>query len=611
MITSSLHRIIFGNPLKTSAISSEKLEKKKALAIFSSDVLSSVAYASEEILIVLTSVAVGLCHLSLPIALCIGLLILIVVISYWQTIQAYPTGGGAFDVVRKNLGETPGLITGAALMIDYTLTVAVSLAAGAKAVTSICPALTPYHQLICMCALLFVVWANLRGTQASASILSIPTYCFISSVMIMICYGITLPSPPHTIPPIPDLSTLLLTTVLIRSFASGCSALTGIEAIASGVNTFKKPEFRNAQITLAIMGSILFTMFVGITFLAYKFSIVPNPTETVISQIAHNIFGNSVMYYIMQICTAMILLLAANTSFSGFPRLASILAKANYIPTRFAMVGDRLAYTNGILLLATTASCLLLVFHCDTHALIPLYSIGVFISFTLSQLSMIIHWKKSSDPQKHLKAAINTFGAIATFVALLTIIESKFLVGAWFVLLLIPTFSYLFKKINTSYRYTKTKLDPQSGGLGKILRTSPFSQTTNVIVPVAKIHKGTLSAIEFATSLSKNVVAVMVNIDTHETTKVRLAWQAMKIPVPLIILDSPYRSIINPLLDFIDEIDQKNPNGMPAIVITPSFVPTRWWERFLHNQTITLLKNSLIMQRKYEHRIIVDVPYHI
>lgn len=607
----SLHRILFGNPLRTSAISSEKLDKKKALAIFSSDVLSSVAYASEEILIVLSSVAVGLCHLSIPIALCIGLLILIVVISYWQTIQAYPTGGGAFDVVRKNLGEIPGLITGAALMIDYTLTVAVSLAAGTKAVTSLCPALTQYHQIICLCALLFVVWANIRGTQASASILSIPTYCFITSVMVMICYGIITPAPQHTIPQMPDISTLLLTTVLIRAFASGCSALTGIEAIASGVNTFQKPEFRNAQITLAIMGSILFTMFIGITFLAYKFSITPNYTETVISQIAHQVFGNSAMYYVMQICTAMILLLAANTSFSGFPRLASVLAKANYIPTRFAMVGDRLAYTNGILLLATIASLLLFFFRGDTHALIPLYSIGVFISFTLSQLSMIIHWKKSNDPQKYLKAAINTFGAIATFVALLTIVESKFLVGAWFVLILIPMFSCLFKKINLSYRYTKTRLDPQSGGLGSILRTAPFSQTTNVIVPVAKIHKGTLSAIEFATSLSKNVVAVMVNIDSHETAKIRLAWQAMKIPVPLIILDSPYRSIITPLLDFIDEIDQKNPDGIPAIVITPSFVPTKWWERFLHNQTITLLKNALIMQRKREHRIIVDVPYHI
>lgn len=608
----NIRRFVFGNPLKTANLEGERLTKVKALAIFSSDVLSSVAYATEEILIVLT--AAFAFKFSIPVAIVIGLLIIVVCGSYWQTIEAYPTGGGAFAVAHKNLGEYMGLIAAAALMIDYTLTVAVSLSAGVMAIVSAFPCMAPYTLKLCLVALAFIVWTNLRGTRESANVLAIPTYCFIFFIFLMIVMGTCseFEGRDEMIAKVDDTASLLPVLIILRAFSSGCSALTGIEAISSGVTAFKTPQYKNAQITLAVMGGILFSMFLGITFLANKFHLLPCEGKTLLSQVAQCVFGDGILYYCVQLFTSFILLLAANTSFAGFPRLASVLAKERYIPSRFANLGDRLAFSNGIIALAAFSTFLLIKFNGDTHSLIPLYSLGVFISFTLSQVGMIRHWIRERGENWHIKSAINLLGAIATFVTLLTIVEGKFLSGAWMVAVLIPVLVYLFKRVNTQYKLTGTQLDPKSGGLAEFLR--PIKQTQpKVVVPIAKLHKGTLSALRFAASLSNDVVAVIVNLDVKETEKLKLAWRAMKFSIPLVILDSPYRSVISPLFDFLDEIDKRDPEKGPAIVVLPSFVPGKLWQHLLHNQTATILKTSLLYRKSdtEKMRIIVDIPYQL
>lgn len=607
----SISSFIFGNPLKTENLESEKLSKFKALAIFSSDVLSSVAYATEEILLAL-SVAIAYAF-SLPIAITIIGLIFVVCISYWQTLEAYPTGGGAFGVAHKNLGEFFGLIAASALLIDYTLTVAVSLSAGANAIISAFPSLANHTVTFCLVALLLITISNLRGSKESANVLSIPTYCFIAFMILMIICGFFTD---HTIKVIvekmPDTSNMLLTVVILRAFSSGCSAMTGIEAIASGVTAFKAPQYKNAQITLVVMAIILSSLFFGITFLAHKYGIRPHETKTVVSQVAEHVFGKGFFYYAIQFMTSFILLLAANTSFAGFPRLASVLAKEKYIPSRFANLGDRLAFSNGIIALALVATVLIMIFRGDTHALIPLYALGVFISFTLSQAGMVKHWIRTRGINWPIKAAINAFGCLATFTTLLIIIESKFSQGAWIVSLLIPTLFYCFKKINRRYNETNTELDLKKGGLCDLLK--PIKGTKpKVIVPISRIHKGTLSALRFAASLSDDVQAVVVNVNQDEVNRLKLAWRSMNFDIPLVILDSPYRSIVNPFLDFLFEQDDRDQEKGKTIVVMPSFVPGKLWQNILHNQTATIFKTALLYKRQTSEqtRVIVEIPYQM
>ncbi len=467
-----IRRFLFGDPLKTSNLEGESLSKFKALAIFSSDVLSSVAYATEEILLALGALLAF--SFSIPIALIIGVLIIVVCTSYWQTIREYPNGGGAFSVAHKNLGENMGLLVSASLLIDYTLTVAVSLSAGAKALTSAFPSLLPYTLPMCLIILFLITITNLRGTRESAGLLAIPTYCFIVCMLGVIVFGVFFRDSTVISTPIVDQGTSTAITgisvlILLRGFSSGCSALTGIEAIASGVPVFDKPRIKNAQITLVVMACILFSLFLGITYLSYKFKILPAETESVISQIAKAVCCEGFMYYVVQLVTVCILLLAANTSFAGFPRLASILAKEKYIPTSFANLGDRLAFSNGIILLAVVATILLIVFNADTHLLIPLYSIGVFVSFTLSQAGMVRHCIRSKAENWYLKSMISAMGTIVTFLTLLIIIEGKFAQGAWIIFILVPLIMFMFKKVNRQYKKNYNALDPRNGGLGALL----------------------------------------------------------------------------------------------------------------------------------------------
>ncbi|MBR1734810.1 MAG: APC family permease [Alphaproteobacteria bacterium] len=602
---------LFGNPLKTESMESERLTKVKALAVFSSDAVSSVTYATEEILFALGAILAA--SYAMPIAGVITALIFIVSLSYWQTIGAYPNGGGAFAVAHENLGEFFGLIAAAALMIDYTLTVAVSLSAGAQAIISAFPKLGGYSVTLCISALLFLTICNLRGTQESASLLSSLTYVFIILMFMLIVGGIFVKAPPAivTLPKKTILDSAMI-LLLLRSFASGCSALTGIETIAGGVTVFKKPRSHNAQVTLLIMACILGFLFIGITFIAHKFHITISPNETAISQLAHKIFGSGFFYYAIQLMTACILMLAANSAFTGFPRLASILAQEKYIPTRFANLGDRLAFSNGIIMLAVVATLLIWMFNGDCHSLIPLYSLGVFISFTLSQAGIVRRFFKLREKNWIIKALISTIGAITTFITLLIIVESKFVHGAWIVVILIPLLFAMFKKINTRYLETNTELDLKKGGLGILLK-SKQDLMPKVVVPVSRIHKGTLAALRFAMSLSDDVVAVVVNVDQKEVDRLKLAWRSMNFSVPLTILHSPYRSVITPFLDFLAEQDARDPEKGKAIVVMPSFVPGQLWQNVLHNQTAAIMKTALLYknQASEQTRVIVEIPYQM
>ena len=611
----NLRRLLFGDPLETAALEHQRLGKVKALAIFSSDALSSVAYATEEILLVLVLGGAAALTLPLPIALVITLLLVIVTLSYRQTIHAYPGGGGAFVVAYDNLGEMPGLVAAAALLIDYVLTVAVSISACIRAVTSAFPDLVPWTVPLCLTGILLVTWGNLRGVRESAGLFAAPTYLFIAAVLSMLVVGAVKAlggdlSPVSADTPVgAEPLTLLL---VLRAFSSGCSAMTGVEAISNGVPAFQRPARRNASATLVAMAVLLGIMFLGITSLAVLMEVRPSGQESVLSQVARGVFGQGVFYYAIQAATALILLLATNTAFTGFPMLGSILAREGYLPRQLANLGDRLAFTNGIAALAALAAVLVVLFDGDPHGLVPLYAIGVFLSFTLSQVGMVRRWQRVQGPGWGLKAFVNGLGAAATGLALAVIVESKFTHGAWITLLLIPAILVLFRVIRRQYVKVDTELSPRAGGIGLWLRRLDRA-TPKVVVPVAKIHRGTLAALHFARSLSDDVTAVTVDVDRAGTANRRLAWRALGIPEPLVVLPTPYRSIIAPLMEFLDEVDRREPQRGQAVVVLPLFVPGRWWHHLLHNQTALMLKAALLFRSRgpEDARVIIDVPYRL
>ena len=614
-----LRRLIFGSPLSSAAIEEQKVGKFAALPLFASDGLSSVAYATEEMLLALLVGGTAFLHFSLPIALVIGALLAIVAVSYVQTVHAYPQGGGSYLVAHENLGEWAGLIAAAALLIDYILTVAVSIAAGVRAMTSAFPELLPYTVLLCLAAVALMAWANLRGVRESAAVLALPTYGFIAIMSALLLVGLWRywngGIAPHPAPPLNmahDMGQLAVVLLVLRAFSSGCTALTGIEAVSNGVPTFKKPEARNAGITLILLGALMIAMFLGVTVLARKLNILPLENESVVSQIAHIVFGGGALYFSVQIVTMLILVLAANTSFAGFPRLASILARDGYLPRQLANMGDRLAFSNGILALAGAAAFLLIIFGGSTHALIPLYTIGVFLAFVLSQTGMVWLWLKRRGPRWQMKAAINGLGAAASFVALLFIVESKFLGGAWIVVLLIPFVLVVFARIKAHYLDVAQQMSPRLGGLGEWL---PWVHKfrPKVVVPIAKMHPGTLAALQFARAISDDITAVIVDLDPVQTASVRLAWRALRFKEKLVALESPYRSVIEPIMTYLQEVDLREPERGLAVVVLPEFLASRWWENLLHNQTALMLKAELLLRKgpRGDSRIVIDVPYRL
>jgi amino acid transporter len=619
----SLSTFLFGKPMASEDIDSQKLPKLKALPVFSSDALSSVAYATEEILGVLILGGIGILGLSLPIASAICILIAILAVSYWQTIHAYPNGGGAFTVASENLGFTAGLISAAALLIDYVLTVAVSVTAGIRAIVSAFPALYHHSVGLSLLAVAIIALLNLRGVQESATAFALPTYAFIFLILALIGAGgvevfthkigvVHMMNHPASTILSPDIFKSVTFVLILRAFSSGCTAMTGIECVANGVPAFEKPEPRNASQTLLMLAALLGIMFFGVTYLANHLMLIPLQKESILSQIAHRVFGTGFFYYALQISTMGILLIAANTAFAGFPRLVSILAEKKYLPKQLTSLGDRLSFSNGIALLAVLSGLLIVLFHGVTHALIPLYAVGVFAAFSLSQLGMVSHWFKHRTKNWIIKAIINSLGFISTTIALMVIIESKFLEGAWLVIICVPFLLTIFYKIHKHYVIVDRELTITTEEANTFLQTVT-GIVPKVILPVSRIHNGTLAALNFAQSISNDVLAVAVAIEPEKTAKLAEDWEHLNIKVPLVVLESPYRSAIVPLKNFIRQHDQRNPERGLCMLVFPQAIPTKWWHDMLHNQRSLLLKASLMFNRKHKGgtRIFVDVPYQL
>ena len=606
----NLKKLLIGNPLDTAQQATERLTKAKALAVFSSDALSSVAYATEEILLILMlagSVAVGL---SWPISLAIAALIAIVITSYYQTVHAYPSGGGSYIVAHDNLGVVPGLVAAAALTTDYFLTVAVSTTAGVAAITSAMPELYPYRIWIAVASITLITIANLRGVRESGTIFAIPSYIFVFAFLSMIAIGIyrwvATGAPPAMAPQhLPVITTELTLFLVLRAFAAGCTALTGIEAISNGVQAFKPPESDNAGKTLIILGSLSVTMFVGVTFVAHQFGIVPIEAthETVVSLVARTVLGDgSPFYFLVQITTMLILMLAANTSFNGFPRLASILARDRYMPRQFSLLGDRLVFSNGIIVLGLGSILLVAAFGGETTRLIPLYAVGVFVSFTLSQTGMVMRWVRRRDERWILKASLNGVGALATGIVSLVIAVTKFAYGAWAVLLLIPLLVAGFRAVERHYVSTADQLSVYRTG------TAPRVRRHRVILPIAGVHAGVLRALEYARSISDDVTAVHVAVDPAETDRVRARWDEWGQGVRLEVLESPYRSIIGPLMQYVNQVDDVRRFDEVVTIVLPQFITERWWTNLLHNQTAFLIRLAFLFR---SNTIVTDVPYRL
>jgi amino acid transporter len=607
MGTLNIRRLLIGSPLATSQSSSERLSKIKALAVFASDALSSTAYATEEILIVLLLAGTGALTLSIPISAAIFILLLIVGTSYYQTIHAYPSGGGSYIVSKDNLGTWAGLIAGAALLVDYVLTVAVSIAAGVAAIVSFAPALLPYRVEIAVGAVVFMTIINLRGVRESGTVFSVPTYIFIIAMFALLAFGFwrwitgSLGMVELETYTLPILSQQVTTFLVLRAFAAGCTALTGVEAISNGIPAFEPNESHNAGRTLIAMVLILGSLFVGITLLAHQIHAIPAETETILSQVARTVFGRNIFYFVVQIATALILILAANTSFADFPRLSSLIARDGFLPRPLSNIGDRLVFSNGIVLLGALAAALIIAFGGDTHALLPLYAIGVFLSFTLSQTGMVIHWFRLKTHNWQREAVINGVGAAATLVVLVVIVITRFTHGGWIVVVLIPIIVFLFLQVHKHYVSTAAQLSLEDYGV------PPRIRRNRVIVPIAGVHRGVLVALNYARTLSNDVTAVHVQTDPAETARVQEKWERWGDGVRLIILQSDYRSIVEPLINYLDKIDECQTDDV-ITVIMPQFLARRWWQNILHNQTALLIRLALVFRRGM---VVTDVPYRL
>ena len=608
MATVNFRQLLIGKPLATSQAQHERLSKLKALTVFASDALSSTAYATEEILLVLVLAGTGFLYLSIPVAMAIAVLLLIVGTSYYQTIHAYPNGGGSYIVSKDNLGTMPGLIAGASLLVDYVLTVAVSVAAGVAALFSWLPFLLPYRVELAVAAVAFMTLINLRGVRESGTVFAVPTYFFIVSVFAMLAVGLfrflTNSLPPVDYAALPSefaFTEEITLFFILRAFSAGCTALTGVEAISNGIPAFRKPESDNAGKTLIAMVLILGSMFIGITLLAHRVGAVPLEHETVLSQVARGVFGDNVLYAAVQIATALILIMAANTSFADFPRLSSLIARDGFLPRPLSNIGDRLVFSNGIILLGALASILLVAFGGDTHALLPLYAIGVFLSFTLSQSGMVVHWFRLKTPNWQREAVINGIGATATLVVLIVIVMTRFTHGGWIVVVLIPIIVALFLMIHRHYREAAAQLSLEDYGAPQRIRRH------RVIVPIADVHRGVLEALHYARALSDDVTAVYVETDPEETANVREKWNRWGDGVRLEVLKSDYRSIIEPLIIYLDKVDACQPDDMITVVM-PQFLASRWWHNLLHNQTALLIRLSLLFRRGM---VVTDVPYRL
>ena len=605
-LLSQLKRLVVGKPIPSHLAHHERLSRVTGLAVLSSDALSSVAYATEEILRVLVLASTAALGYASPIALVIAAILAVVVFSYRQTIHAYPSGGGAYLVSKDNLGEMPALVAAASLLIDYVLTVAVSIAAGVAAITSAFP---QWHVNRVEMTLVFVfvlMLGNLRGIRESGRIFSIPTYFFIVTTLLLVAVGAWRAltdaiEPVAPVQPVASTDESLTVFLLLTAFANGCTAMTGVEAVSNGVPAFKPPESKNAAATMLMMAILSITMFLGITLLAHAYHVLPSEQETVVSQLARGVFGErGLPYYAVQAATMLILVLAANTAYADFPRLASILARDRYVPRQFMNQGDRLAFSNGIVGLSMFAAILLVLFAGDTHSLIPLYMIGVFVSFTLSQTGMVVHWWRLRGPGWRASATVNGIGALVTGLVLLVVAVTKAHEGAWIIMLLIPLNVLLFRITRTHYDGVAAQLSLRGW--------NPQGRRRNtVLVPISGIQRAVVEALEYARTLSPEVRAIYVDVDPTATDQLKQQWRQWGNGVSLVILESPFRSLMEPLLEYIEHVDEEHPDDYITVVL-PEFVPARWWHHLFHNQRALLIKGALLFK---PNTVVTSVPFHL
>jgi len=618
-IVQAIKGVVLGSPFATSQLLHERLSKVKALAIFSSDALSSSAYATEEILLILVLAGSGALGNALPIAAVIALLIAIVTISYRQTIRAYPSGGGAYIVAHENLGRGAGLLAGAALLVDYVLTVSVSVAAGVAAVTSAVPDLHDFRVPIGIVVIALMTLGNLRGIREAGTLFALPTYFFIFSMATVIVVGfvrVLAGDAPgsflHEGPSEEEVAATqgLTLFLLLRAFSSGSAALTGIEAISNGVPAFKSPEVPNARTTMTVMACILAFLFLGITFLSSRYGFVPSEDETIVSKLGSEVLGRNALYYAFQVGTALVLFLAANTSYNGFPPLTAILARDRFLPRQLSFRGDRLAYSNGILLLAGAAAIILAVFGGEVTRLIPLYALGVFVSFTLSQTGMVRHWLRLRESGWKSSLVISALGAVATAVVAVIILLTKFTHGAWLSVLMMIALMVMFALIRRHYDWFQRKIAVDESslpvGIPMAVAVERGGPRDHVIVPVDGVNKIALGAIGMAREISSMVTAVHLTDDRERAEEFRERWERAVPDVPLLVIESPYRQFVAPMLSYLERLDQQEEQRIT--VIFPTFVPRHWWERILHNRDVLRLRPFL--QGRPGLRV-VDFPYRL
>ncbi|MGN7411429.1 APC family permease [Paenibacillus sp. SAF-068] len=599
-----MKRILIGKPMKSAELDGEKLGKWKALAILSSDALSSVAYGTEQILLVLVAAGFAALWYSVPISIAVLGLLVILIFSYRQTIFAYPTGGGAYIVAKDNLGTTSSLIAGGSLLVDYILTVAVSSSAGTDAITSAFPMLHDYSVVIALIMIIFLTIMNLRGVTESASVLAIPIYLFIFSIAVLIISGGVKFLAGGMEAAAPEFGTSLSHVsmfLLLKAFSSGCSALTGVEAVSNAIPNFKQPAEKNAAGTLLLMGCILGAMFIGITLLAYGYGVKPDPKATVISQIAEATFGRGTMYFIIQGVTALILFLAANTAYSAFPLLSFMMAKDKYMPHAFMVRGDRLGFSNGIIFLSVMSALLVVGFKGNTESLIPLYAVGVFIPFTLSQLGMMIRWIKVKPSGWQMKLLVNTVGMLTTLSITLIFIFTKF-TQTWVIFIFLPLVVYVFMRIHRHYCNIADELRID------IQVDKPAKKGNTIVIPVAGITRVVMNTISYAQTMSDHVVALYIGFDDEAIRKMEQKWEEWNPGVRLVVIKSRYRSIMGPLKKFIDTVEWKTAETDHITILIPQFITRHWWQNVLHNQTSFMIRAYLI---NYKDVIVTTVPYHL
>ncbi len=606
-----IRRFLIGKPLHNTELSHERLPKWKALSIFSSDALSSVAYGPEQIMLTLVAAHVVAYGFIGPVAVSILILLMLVAISYVQVAKANPGGGGAYAVAKKNLGEMPALVAAAAVFADYILTAAVSVSAGTAAIVSAFPRLTGQEVIIDLCILFGILMVlNLRGVRESSNAFVYPTYAFLAGILGLLVVGIYQAIHSPVIIPAESLVrqqldwTILF--LILRAFANGCSSMTGIEAIADSVPMFRKPSARNAVVTTYWMAGILGFMFIGITFLIIHYHIMPVHSVTALSQLAEAIFNRGPVYFYIQVTTMLVLYLAANTAYNGLPILLSIVARDGYMPRYLAVRGERLTYSNGIILLTVAAAILIIVYRGNTDHLISLYAIGVFVSFTIAQTGMIVHWFREKRRGWQLRAVINGIGATVTGLVVVIITVTKFVHGAWIILIFIPVMIYIFKQIRSHYNDMADQLHLP---LEDIAHSQPgYERKNTVIVPVSTPTRVVFETLEYARTIGDNIIALHIASDEESAQRVRNKWAVWNPGVELVTIQSPYRLIMQPLISYIEEmLAQKAPEDYITVLI-PEFETKKWWHRLLHNQTGWILRTILILK---ERVVVTTIPYHL